>query len=96
MEPGSAEARRALEFRPTRVRITITPPGAKFPAKETSAGPAAGNRRPLIWAVPIPGQVKNLPPRRRRGGSGEGQRQLSDKLKTYRHEGEGMDGAGIG
>ena len=33
---------------------------------------------------------------RRRGGSGEGQRQLPDKLKTCRHEGRGRRRAGIG
>jgi len=64
-EPGSAEARRALEFRPLRVSTTMTPHGESpregdFCRPGGAAGKAAGG-----W---------------------KGYPQLSDKLKTCRHE----------
>jgi len=62
-EPGSAEARRGLEFRPLRVSTTMTPHG-ESPREGDFCRPGGGV---------VKGVGKRLP-------------QLSDKLKTRRHE----------
>jgi len=65
-EPGSAEARRALEFRPQTV-AAASAQMAKFPAQETSAGPADGGRRTAKGPRQLPDKLKTC----RHGGRDE-------------------------
>jgi len=66
-EPGSAEARRALEFRPARFCTANTPHG-EIPREGDFCRPGgpSGEYNAVRGAASTPGQVKNLPPRRGR------------------------------